>query len=69
MLEFISEENFKVCRGTAYVTTNPSECQNFKHLIGIEVSINGIKHIVIGIESFMHSPPWRSGEKIALLVK
>lgn len=70
MLEFVSQENFKVGnRGTAYVTTNPTECQSFKYLIGMEVSINGIKHTVIGVEGFMHAPPWRAGEKISLLVK
>ena len=56
-------------RGTAYTTTNPVECADFSHLIGQQVQIDGVLCMVRGVERFAHSPPWRAGETISLLVE
>lgn len=66
---FKSEGQFTVTgRGICHAVTNPRECYDFDHLIGAEVLIDGQLRKVLGVERFMHSAPWRAGEKIGLLV-
>ena len=55
--------------GTTYVTTLDRDTDDFAHLIGAEVIINGALVTVVGVERFAHSPPWRRGEDIGLMVK
>jgi ABC-type antimicrobial peptide transport system ATPase subunit len=68
--EFVSREAFEVTgRGVAYPVANPVECNDFSHLIGQVVLINGEARTVVGVERFTHAPPWREGEGISLLVQ
>lgn len=70
MYEFTSSEAFEVSgRGIAYPVANPVLCNDFSHLIGQVVRINGELRKVIAVERFMHMPPWRVGEEISLLVE
>lgn len=70
MYEFTSSEAFEVPgRGIAYPVANPVLCNDFGHLIGQTVLIDGQPRKVIAIERFMHMPPWRAGEEISLLVE
>jgi hypothetical protein len=70
MYEFTSNDAFEVPgRGIAYPVANPVLCNDFSHLIGQEVRINGETRKVICVERFMHMPPWWAGEEISLLVE
>jgi hypothetical protein len=65
---FTDPEWFKVDggKGDAAVVPNPHECDDFYHLIGQHVLIDGQVRRVRGVERFMHMPPWRAGERISL---
>lgn len=66
---FTSEDTFHIKgRGKCFAVRNPIECQNFDHLVGFNVEIDGQVHRVIGVERFAHNAPWRAGEAIALQV-
>lgn len=65
---FVSLDIFKIRGKKCFVVKNPHECSSFKHLKGT-VIIDGKKQNVIGIERFMHAPPWRAGEHISLMVE
>ncbi len=47
---------------------NPSECQDFSHLIGSHIFIDSQEYTVLGVERFAHNPPWRKNEPIGLWV-
>ena len=50
-----------------FTVLNDRSCQNFDHLIDSNVQIGGVTRKVIRVERFIHSPPWREGEKIVLM--
>ena len=56
--------------GTGFAISNPYECDDFSHLIGLIVSFENVAPgkvwVVKSVERFMHCPPWRRGERIAL---
>ena len=54
---------------TVFTVQNPWTCEDFDHLIGRDVEINGQRYQVIGVERFLHEPPWRKGETISLQVE
>lgn len=68
--KFTSLDEFQItARGPVFIVSNPFECKDFSHLFNKPVIINGKMHKCIGVERFMHCPPWRAGEEIGLLVK
>jgi hypothetical protein len=69
VFEFTSVEPVCSGRGVVYVVANPVECGDFKHLIGKYVRCDGEVRKVLNVERFAHSPPWRAGERICLLLE
>lgn len=69
MLEFTSLD-FGVIRdhGDVYAVPNPFCCNDFGHLVGHKVKINGRLFLCTGV-CFPHEAPWRAGETIGLLVR
>lgn len=67
---FESIEKYYIAgRGKCFVIKCPFTCQDFDWLINREVTIDTEKHKIIGVERFMHAPPWSVGEKISVLVE
>lgn len=68
--EFISKASFMLPNGgQVFVVNNPYECNDFRHLLEQDVTINENQYRVKGVEIKTHAPPWREGENIGLLVK
>lgn len=58
-----------VVRGMmAFAVRNPSACDDFSHLIGHDVKLNGELARVHGVERQAHAPPWKAGEIIGVVV-
>ena len=73
-LKFTADDVFKSDSGigyyfTEYIVENPSECNDFLHLINKVVEIDRNNYTIIGVNRFSHCPPWHKGEKIGLLVR
>ncbi len=67
-LEFKSIDSYTVTgRGVVYAVKNPAQCNDFAHIKGHDVLIDGKDFHVSGVEFFAHTPPWREGEPIGLL--
>jgi len=45
------------------------ETDDFAHLIGHTVEIDGERYRVKAVERFLHMPPWRAGEGVGLAVE
>jgi hypothetical protein len=45
------------------------DTDDFGHLLGRRVHIDGTPYHCIGVNHFAHPPPWRRGERIGLVVK
>jgi hypothetical protein len=56
-------------RGRSAITTLDRTTQDFAHLVGQEVIIDGTLYVCRAVERFLHSPPWQAGESIGLLVE
>lgn len=69
MFTFFSSNHFVISYKDCYVVDNPMKCNDFEYLINQYVSINEKVRKVLGVESFMHSPPWQEGEVISLMVE
>ena len=68
-MELKSTGKFRIPgRGYVYTILNPIECNDFAHIIGQFVLIDGMKFKVLGVERFAHMPPWHVGESLGLLV-
>ncbi len=68
MFEFDSIDTFEVRDKKCFVVGNPTECNDFNHFTNENVLINNKAYYVIAVGCFMHSAPWRKGEKISLMV-
>lgn len=55
-------------RGTVFLVELYKDFGKFDELLG-ECLIDGKLYRVIGVERFMHMPPWHAGEQIGLLAK
>jgi hypothetical protein len=64
---FNALDSFKVRGNDCFAVLNDRECHDFNHLIGHSAVINGELKQIIGVERCAHSPPWKKGEKIALM--
>lgn len=53
---------------TFVVVENIRDCHDFAWLEGARVVIAGHPYKVLGVEKFLHSPPWIKGETIGLLI-
>jgi len=69
MFEFKSMSKYQIKGKDCYGVKNPIECNDFDHLVGVTVVIDGELKKVIGVESFCTAPPCRKDEKIGLMVK
>jgi hypothetical protein len=68
--KFRSEDSFEISgRGLVHCVRLSEEVDNFDHLIGKPVEIDGRVHTVKGVEFFGHAAPYRKGEPIGLLIK
>ena len=68
MHKFTARDEFKIGDKTCFSVLNQSECNDFKHLIGKTVLVDGIERKVIGVETFAHAAPYRKDEPISLMV-
>ena len=68
MKTFKSLSNYFFQGKECFSVENPSTCENFDHLVGENVEIDGIPYKVHAVERFAHMPPWRVGEIIGLQV-
>jgi len=64
-----SIDTWAACGRQVMVVANPSECNDFKHLVGSTVNIDGEDREVIGVEFLAHGAPFKKGEPIGLMVK
>lgn len=70
MIEFSEAESFYIRgRGQVFSVLLDQETYDFSHLIGQKVRINGNQYTCTGVDHFAHTPPWRLGERIGILVK
>jgi len=69
MLIFDSISDYQVNGKKVFIVGNPTKCDDFSHITGQPVEINGANYTAIAVESFAHSPPWRVGEKIGIQVE
>lgn len=49
-----------------YTGKNPVKCWDFDHLIGHYIIIDDCVRKVMGVEKFLHLPPYRKGENIGI---
>jgi len=69
MIQFKSEDKFFINgRGMGYVVALDQDTNDFKHLLGQHVLIDGVKYQCVGVERNAKMPPFKAGEKISLLV-
>lgn len=68
-MQFVSLDQYKIAGRQAYTVKNPAECNDFKHLIGASVEIDGKRETVVAVERFAHLPPYLKDELIGLLVE
>lgn len=54
--------------GPVFTVANPRQCQDFSHLIGSLVTVDGDEYHVIDVLRDTHATPWREEELIGLLV-
>ena len=66
---FKSLSNYKIDGNQCFAVENPTACENFNHLVGADVEIDGMVYNVEAIERFAHTPPFSAGEHIGLQVK
>jgi hypothetical protein len=45
------------------------DTDDFAHLVGKKIVINGRLETCFSVERFNHSPPWKAGERIGLLIR
>lgn len=70
MFVFSSIDCFEITgRGFVYTVLLPETVNNFDKLIGKEMYIDNNIRTCIGVERFGHTPPWKKGEPIGILVK
>lgn len=53
--------------GRVFLVRNDRDTENFGHLIGSPVIVDGQQFVCARVERYSHAPPWRKGEKIGLL--
>jgi hypothetical protein len=69
MISFSSLDRHAVQgRGDVLIVSLDRDTADFSHLLGHDVQIDGKVVRVVGVERFAHSPPWRAGEHIGLLI-
>ena len=51
-----------------FVVNNPKECSDWDWIIGKDVEVGGTRISVNNVEASAHTPPWRVGEYIGLVV-
>lgn len=69
MTSFTSITRWSVGGKRCFAVQNTRECGDFDWLINKKVLIDGSIQEVIGVERLLHSPPWRRGEIIGIMVK
>ena len=67
MQRFKSLSNYHILEWNCFCVLNPLICEDFSHLINKEVEIDGLKYMVVTVETFAHLPPYREGERIGLV--
>jgi hypothetical protein len=45
------------------------DTEDFAHLVGKRIIINGRLETCFSVERFNHLPPWKAGERISLLIR
>lgn len=50
----------------SFAVANPKDCNDFDHLKGKLVRIDGVDWKVVNIDAPMHASPWKKGERISL---
>lgn len=68
MYEFKAIDNYLFNGRKGFYVDNIQKCYDFKWLIGEIVIIDGIRYKVTEVNRQPHSPPWRIGEEIGLVV-
>lgn len=63
-----SLSSYQVQGKPCFALENPSACENFDHLIGEVVEIDGVRYKIDAVERYAHTPPFRAGERIGLQV-
>jgi hypothetical protein len=67
--EFNSLGTFYIAgRGKCFNVKLPITCIDFDWIINKKAKIDEEIHTIIGVEKRAHSPPWRTGEEVSLLV-
>ena len=70
MVQFRSINWFEV-KGVGWeaMVSLDRDTSDFSHLLDHGVHIDGMFYRCIGVNHFGHSPPWRQGERIGVVVK
>ena len=70
MIEVTSTKVFDIRHpsATVYEAGNPSECSDFKHIIGQDVKIDNVVRRIYGVQYPHHNKPWAQGEQIGFMV-
>ena len=55
--------------GTIVFVTLDKDTNDFAHLVGKKIVIDGRMEICFSIERLDHSAPWKAGERIGLLIR
>lgn len=65
---FVCLETIPSSRGMISVVELDRKTDDFGHLVNQEITLDGKNYICRGVERFTHSPPYRIGERIGLLL-
>lgn len=70
-INFTSESSFRVRGNRVFVVPLDRERDEagISQLAQSEVIIDGSRYRCIGVERFMHMPPWSKGESVGLMVE
>jgi len=45
------------------------DTDDFSHLVGQKIVIDGALETCFSVERFSHMPPWKQGERVSLLIR
>jgi hypothetical protein len=66
VIEFMGLDRYKIGDRPMVAVRLDRDTHDFSHLIGEVVVIDGVKHKVMDVERYGHSPPWRKDEVVGL---
>lgn len=64
---FVSRAEFAIDGKRCFGVTNPTECDDFDHLLNKSAFIDDVLYTILEVQVFAGKPPYPAGQKIALM--